>query len=159
VADSAPRTFPLYFEDLTEGLTLTSNGRTITEADVVQFAMISGDWNPLHVDAEFAKTSVFGKRVVHGMAALSFMGGLMYSAGWFSSTVIALLGYEEVRFVAPLFIGDTIRCRMTVLDTRVTSSGRGLVRRQLELINQDGSTVQRSVSPILIAMRGKTDVG
>lgn len=143
--------FPLYFENLEVGLQLTSGGRTVTETDLVQFAMLSGDWNPIHTDEEFARETIFGKRVVHGVCALTIMGGLMYAAGWFASTVEALLGFDELRFRTPLFVGDTVRCRMTVAELVVTSSGRGLVRRRLELLNQRGETVLDTVSPILIS--------
>lgn len=150
-------TFPLHFEDLSTGMQFTSAGRTVTEADVVQFAMFSGDWNPIHVDAEFAKDTVFGQRVVHGVASLSIMGGLIYAAGWFTTTVEALLGFDELRFRAPVFIGDTVRCRFTVVDLQVTKSGRGLLKRRLELINQRDETVLDAISPILISRRDAAD--
>src|SRR5690606_40867601 len=89
----------------------SSDLRTITETDLVTFAMLSGDWNAIHVDAEKASQGAFGQRVVHGMCAFSIMGGLMYAAGWFSESMIALLGYREWKFVAPVFIGDTLTCR------------------------------------------------
>lgn len=146
---SAPA-FPLYFEDLEAGLQLTTGGRTITEGDILQFAMFSGDWNAIHVDAEVAAEGVFGKRVLHGVASLSIMGGLIFAAGWFSNTVEAVLGYDELRFRAPVFAGDTLRCRFTVVELRVTSSGRGLVTRRLELLNQRGETVLETLSSILI---------
>lgn len=150
-------TFPLYFDDLTTGMQFVSAGRTVTEADVVQFAMFSGDWNPIHVDAEFAQGTVFGQRVVHGVASLSIMGGLIYAAGWFSTTVEALLGFDELRFRAPVFIGDTVRCRFTVRELTVTKSGRGLLTRRLELVNQRDETVLDAVSPILISRRPAPD--
>lgn len=143
--------FPLYFEDLSVGLEFTTVGRTITETDLVQFAMLSGDWNPIHTDEEFARETVFGRRVVHGVCGLAIMGGLIYAAGWFSSTVEALLGYDELRFRSPLFVRDTVRCHLTVVDLRITSSGRGLVKRRLELLNQRDEVVLDTVSPILIA--------
>jgi len=155
--DQGPHARSLYFEDLVDGMVFTTSARTITEADVVQFAMLSGDWNPIHVDAESARSGMFGQRVVHGMAVLSFMGGLMYAAGWFASTMEALLGYEKVEFVAPVFIGDTIHCRMTIGGTRLTSTGKGLVTRHLEVVNQEGRVVQRAISPALISRKGHHD--
>ena len=149
--------FPLHFEDLDVGMQLVSGGRTITEGDILQFAMFSGDWNPIHVDAEVARGTVFGQRVLHGVASLSIMGGLVFAAGWFASTVEALLGFDQLRFSTPVFAGDTLRCRFTVAELRVTSSGRGLVTRRLELLNQRDEIVLETLSPILIA-RKATDV-
>ena len=149
--------FPLHFEDLEVGMQLVSGGRTITEGDILQFAMFSGDWNPIHVDAEVARGTVFGQRVLHGVASLSIMGGLVFAAGWFASTVEALLGFDQLRFSTPVFSGDTLRCRFTVAELRVTSSGRGLVTRRLELLNQRDEIVLETLSPILIA-RKATDV-
>ena len=149
--------FPLHFEDLEVGMQLVSGGRTITEGDILQFAMFSGDWNPIHVDAEVARGTVFGQRVLHGVASLSIMGGLVFAAGWFASTVEALLGFDQLRFSTPVFAGDTLRCRFTVAELRVTGSGRGLVTRRLELLNQRDEIVLETLSPILIA-RKATDV-
>ncbi len=152
---TSPR--PLHFEDLETGQQYTSAGRTVTETDLVQFAMLSGDWNPLHVDAQFARTTVFGRPVVHGMCGLSVMGGLMYSAGWFSTTVEALLGFDELRFTAPIFPGDTVTCRMTIVSTRVSSRGRGVVVRRLELLNQRDAQVLTCLSPVIIKRREPGD--
>ncbi len=154
-----PLSFPLHFEDLHVGLELVSGARTVTETDLVQFAMLSGDWNPIHVDEEFARDTIFGRRVVHGVCGLAIMGGLMFAAGWFSTTVEALLGFDELRFRTPLFVGDTVRCRFTAVELRITSSGRGLVKRRLELINQRGEVVLETLSPILIAHAPETPDG
>lgn len=151
----ADRVLPLYFEDLGVGLELITAGRTVTETDLVQFAMLSGDWNPIHTDEQFAGESIFGQRVVHGVCGLAIMGGLIYASGWFSTTVEALLGFDELRFRAPLFIGDTVRCRLTVAELGTTSSGRGLLKRRLELLNQRDEVVLGTISPILIAHRSE----
>lgn len=145
------RALPLHFEDLAVGLELTTAGRTITETDLVQFAMLSGDWNPIHTDEEFARDSVFGRRVVHGVLGMAVMGGLIYASGWFSNTVEALLGFDDLRFRNPLFVGDTVRCRLTVVELSTTRSGRGVVKRKLELLNQREEAVLDAMSPILIA--------
>lgn len=143
----------LHFEDLSAGQTFETSGRTVTETDLVQFAMLSGDWNPLHVDRTAAETSEFGQPVVHGVCGLAILGGLVYAAGWFATTAEALLGFDELRFVRPLLPGDTVRCRMTIENTRLTSKGKGLVQRGLELVNQHGEPVLTTTSPILIKQR------
>jgi acyl dehydratase len=144
---------PLYFEDAAEGLVLDTASRTITDDDILDFARFSGDWNPIHVDEERAREGRFGRRVLHGVAGFALMGGLIHEAGWFSTTMVAALGYESLEFAAPVFPGDTLSCRMTILDRRLTRRGRGLVRRRLELINQRGEVVQRSISSVFIARR------
>jgi acyl dehydratase len=147
------RTPCLYFEDLAVGLELVTAGRTVTETDLVQFAMLSGDWNPIHTDEEFARESMFGRRVVHGVCGLAIMGGLIYASGWFATTVEALLGFDALRFRTPLFVGDTVRCRVTVAELGITNSGRGLLKRRLDLLNQRDEVVLDAISPILIARR------
>src|SRR5689334_10938587 len=94
-----------YFEDLEVGHSWKSNRRTVTETDIVQFAQLSGDFNPLHVDEIFAKTTIFGKRIAHGLLGLSISSGLQASEPpWL---VMAFMGLEW-RFTKPIFIGDTI---------------------------------------------------
>ena len=146
---------PLFFEDCVVGATYTTPARTITETDVVQFAQLTGDWNPLHSDAEFAKASPYGQRLAHGMLGLSFAIGLLDRTGIFSGTVIANLGIDEWKFSAPIVIGDTISVSVTIRETRLTKDAkRGIVGRSFELINQRGEVVQRGSSPIMIKVRG-----
>ena len=84
----------LYFEEFNVGDTVTSAGRTITEADIVNFAALSGDWNAIHVDAEFAKNSMFGERIAHGLLGLSIASGLAVRLGFIEDTVIAFMGLD-----------------------------------------------------------------
>lgn len=147
----------LYFEDLELGRELVTAARTITETDLVSFAMHSGDWNPIHVDREHAAAAGFGRPVVHGMCGMSIMGGLIYATGWFATTTVALLGFSSWRFRAPVFVGDTLHCRLRIDGLRLTSSGRhGFVERHLSLWNQAGECVQEGTSQILIKLRNDT---
>ena len=82
----------LYFEEFSVGDSITSQGRTVTEADIVNFAMLSGDWNPLHTDAEIAKSTVFGERIAHGMLVLSMATGLADRMGFINGTAILIDG-------------------------------------------------------------------
>jgi acyl dehydratase len=144
----------VYFEDLAVGTELRTSARTVTEADLVAFAMHSGDWNPIHMDREHAKSRDFGRPVVHGMCGMSIMGGLIYATGWFAHTTVALLGFDSWRFVHPIFVGDTLHCRVRIDALRVTSGGRhGLVQRHLSLWNQEERQVQEGTSHILIELR------
>jgi hypothetical protein len=84
----------LYFEDFTVGQKMVTRGRTITESDLVQFAGLTGDYNPMHTDAHFMKESQFGQRVAHGMLALSYAVGQAYQLGFMERTVVAFRGLE-----------------------------------------------------------------
>ena len=101
----------LYFEEFNVGDTVTSAGRTITEGDIVNFAALSGDWNAIHVDAEYAKNGMFGERIAHGLLGLSIASGLAVQLGFIENTVLAFRGVNWT-FSGPIKIGDTIRTRV-----------------------------------------------
>jgi acyl dehydratase len=133
---------PKFLEDLTAGDTFTSAGRTLTEADVVGFAGISGDFNPIHTDVEFAKETPYGQRVVYGLLGISILTGLLDRTGLFSGSAIAMLGINTVHF------------RLTITDVRRTSKpDRGVVGRFFELINQDGVVVQQGNIDLMVRSR------
>jgi len=151
-------TQPKYLEDLTAGDVFTSAARTITESDVVAFAGLSGDFNPIHTDVEFAKETPYGQRVVYGLLGLSMLTGLLDRTGLFSGSAIAMLGIRDWTFTAPLFIGDTIRFRLTIVDVRRARSGdRGVVQRYFELMNQRDEVVQKGHIDILVRARETAD--
>jgi acyl dehydratase len=144
----------LYYEDLEVGQVLTSGARTVTETDLVSFSMLSGDWNPIHTDEEFARRTYFGRRVVHGVFGMSLMTGLMDRAGWFGGAVIAMLGIDGWRFKGPIFVGDTLHCEVEILGKRLASSGdRGIVERRMRLINQRDEVVQEGNINLMIRLR------
>lgn len=123
-----------------------SPARTVTETDVVTYSWVSGDSNPMHTDAEYAGRSPVGQRIAHGTLGLSIVTGLSARLGDFDGTAIAALGIDEWTFLAPIFIGDTVRLRATVQDARVTSKpDRGIVVRLMELVKQDDTVVQRGL--------------
>lgn len=143
----------LYFEEFNEGMILETRGRTITETDVVNFAGISGDFNPMHTNEEFAKTTQFGKRVSHGMAVLSMATGLAYQMGFLEGTVLAFTGLEW-KFRAPVFIGDTVRVRITVTKKReMKRAGGGFVTCDIQVLNQDDAVTQKGEWTFLMASR------
>jgi acyl dehydratase len=134
---------PLYLEDLHAGQSFTSPGRTITEADVMSFAAWTNDNNQVHTDAEFAKGTRYGQRVVHGMLGASLCLGLIARTGVFEGSAVALLGIDGWRFRAPIFIGDTVTCTVDILSARATSNGlNGIIERLVTLRNQKGEIVQ-----------------
>ncbi len=143
----------LYFEEFEEGLHLESPGRTITETDIVMFAGLSGDYNQMHTDAEYAKGTPFGERVAHGLLGLSVVSGLAAQLGFVEGTVQAFTGLEW-KFRAPITIGDTIRAQFTVRQKRALSRlGGGFVILDVVVLNQQGETVQRGKWTVL--MQGK----
>jgi acyl dehydratase len=141
----------LYYEDLSLNQEFTSKGRTVTEADVVNFAGLSGDFNSLHMDEVFAKSTPFGRRIAHGMAVLSISSGLIQSLGLFEGTLLAFLGLDW-KFTGPVFIGDTIHVVQKVASMRLSKSDptRGLVVFEGRIVNQDGVTVQQGNRTVLI---------
>ncbi len=144
----------LYFEDFEAGQSITSVGRTVTEADVVAFAALSGDWNPMHTDAEFAAQHFFGQRVAHGLLGLAIALGLVVRLGFLEETVLAFREIGEWKFSLPIFLGDTIRVRATVTETKpMRRLGGGLVRLKAEILNQDDKVIQRGTWGVLIKSR------
>ncbi len=130
-----------FFDQLQVGEAFTSQGRTITEADVVQFAGISGDYNPLHVDQEYAAGTVFRARIAHGLLVQSVASGLAWQLGLFEGT-IAALKEMVIRFQGPVLFGDTVRIELRVAEKDPEpSTRRGWVRFDARVVNQRGETV------------------
>src|SRR5205085_4745708 len=107
----------LYFEDSTVGVEHVTRGRTITESDIMNFAGLSGDFIELHTNEQYARQSPFGRRIAHGMLTLSISTGLMVQMNLITDTVVAFYGIDKLRFVKPVFIGDTIHVRKCVIET------------------------------------------
>jgi len=149
----------LYWEDWEVGRTWETGGRTMTEAAIEQCAGLSGDYNPLHVDEEFAKAGPFGGRVAHGPLVYLFAAGLLFQLHLYDDTLIAFLGFDKLYFTAPVRIGDTLRARIQVTDRRETSRpDRGIVQRLLEVRNQRGEVVLEAIQAFLIRRRPVVEV-
>lgn len=132
----------LYYEEFEIDAEFVTPGRTITETDVVSFAALSGDYNQIHTNAEYAeKKSVFGKRVAHGLLGLSIVEGLKLRTGICEDTALASLEWSW-RFAKPIFIGDTLHAVIRITEKRETSKpDRGIVREHVSLVNQKGEVV------------------
>jgi len=142
-----------YFEDIRVGDQYVSPGRTVTEADIVAFAGLSGDYNVLHTDAEYMRTSIFGERIAHGLLGLALQSGLGTRAMARPFATLAFLGLRW-RFKAPIKIGDTIKVRLEVTDKRETSKpDRGIVVIQRSVLNQRGEVVQEGDTDIMVERR------
>ncbi len=132
-----------YFSEFEVGEEFKSVRRTITETDVVMFAGLSGDYNPLHTDKVFAEKTPFGQRIAHGMLVTSISTGLGNSLGIFEGTTIALL-QQTFKFTGPTFFGDTIHLVLRVDQVKPSSKGgKGIVFFTSEIIKQDGSIVNQ----------------
>lgn len=143
-----------YYEDFEVGDVFETPRRTITETDLVNFAGLSGDFNPIHTDHVYAAESPYGRPVVYGLLILSIVTGLTARLGIFDGTIIAMLGVDEWRFVGPVFVGDTIYVRMTIADKRETShAGRGILVRGYEVLNQHDEVVQTGSMTLMIRRR------
>ncbi|HLE43871.1 MAG TPA: MaoC/PaaZ C-terminal domain-containing protein [Methylomirabilota bacterium] len=142
-----------YFEEIQVGDEYLSPGRTVTEADIVAFAGLSGDYNVLHTDAEFMRTSIFGERIAHGLLGLAIQSGLGMRAMPRPLATMAFLGVRW-RFKGPIKIGDTIKVRIKVVDKRETSKpDRGIVVLQRVIVNQRGEVVQEGETDIMVERR------
>ena len=142
----------LYFEDFEIGHISRSRGRTITEADIVNFAGLSGDFVELHTNDEFAKTGPFGRRIAHGLLVLSISSGLMVQMGHTTDTVVAFYGIDRLRFVRPTFIGDTVRVEKKVIDRQDKEKG-GVVTFETSVLNQNGEPVLVYTDKLMIKRR------
>lgn len=139
-----------YFEDYELGSTRQSHGRTVTEADIVLHAGQTGDFYPHHMDAEFAKTLPGGQRMAHGTLILSMSVGML--AGEVNDEAMSY-GYDRVRFIRPVHIGDTITSRSEIVELRAHTkqpSLLGIAEEKVEVVNQRGEVVVAFVHIYLV---------
>jgi len=145
----------LYFEEFQIGGELVSPARTITEADIVTFAGLSGDYTQLHTDEEFARKTPYGRRIAHGMLVLSIATGLAARLGFIEGTALA---FRELswKFSLPVFIGDTIHVKAVCRELKpMPRLGGGLVAFDVSVVNQEGKTVERGDWLMLVASKPK----
>ncbi len=142
-----------YFEEFEVGEEILSPGRTVTEADVVNFAGLSGDYNQLHTDEEHAKKTMFGKRIAHGLLGLAITSGLRARTGILDGTGMAFMDLK-LAFKAPIFLGDTLTIRMKVKEKKETKKDdRGIIIMDVDLLNQNGDVVQESQHTLMVARK------
>ncbi len=141
----------LYFEDIAVGETWESAARTVTEADVVLFAGLTGDYNPLHVDREFARQTPFGKPIAHGLLGMSWVAGLGSYAPQMKTA--AFLCVREWRFLEPIFIGDTVFVFTEVLECTPGGRRRGHVRWLRKLLRHDRTVLQEGEFESIVMKR------
>jgi acyl dehydratase len=143
MADVAFRPRGRYFEEFAVGDAVATAGRTVTEADVVTFAGLSGDYNEIHTNATYAAEGPFGERVAHGLLVLSIVSGLAVQTGIIERTVMAFRELDW-KFSRPVMLGDTVRVILEVTDTKAMPRlGGGTVTMKLTVLNQKDEVVNR----------------
>ncbi len=146
----------LYFEEFSVGEKITTLGRTVAESDIMTFAGLSGDYNQIHTDAEFSKSTQFGQRISHGILGLAIASGLAMRTGIMDATVMAFREIGDWKFSKPIFIGDTIHAVLTITETKALPRiGGGSVALLVELYNQSSEVCQRGTWTLLVASRPK----
>jgi acyl dehydratase len=143
----------LYFDDVAVGQEWLSLGRTVTETDIVNFAGLSGDFNPIHTDHEFAKTTLFRRPIAHGLLIWAISSGLGINAP--PMRTLAFMSIRDWQFKGPVYIGDTIRLYSKVLEKEARARGRrGVITWQRQILNQENKVVQEGVTVTLVEGRG-----
>jgi 3-hydroxybutyryl-CoA dehydratase len=145
-----------YFEDYTLGEVFVSPGRTITETDIVMFSAFTGDWHPLHTDVVYAAQTPFKERIAHGMLSLVVGMALLFRLGHYvilPKSFIAFYGMENIRFTAPVKIGDTIHCEMKIKSLTEKDAKRGIVEAENIIKNQRNKDVIVYTTKILVGRK------
>lgn len=149
---SGPR--GMYFDEFQTGQRIVTAGRTVTEADIVSFAGLSGDYNQIHVDAAYSAQAPFGQRVAHGLLVTAIASGLAMQTGVMEGTVLAFREINEWKFIKPVFIGDTVHVVLEVQETKdLRRIGGGSVTIEVSVVNHNADTVMKGVWTVLIASR------
>lgn len=148
----------LYFEEFQVGQQIQSPGRTITEADVMMFAGLSGDHTTIHTDAEYAQTTPFGQRVAHGLLGMAIASGLAARTGVLEGTVIAFRAIKDWKFSLPVFFGDTIHIVLEVKEKKALPRlGGGSLLIEIDVLNQDDKSVMKGHWSVLMRSKSEQD--
>lgn len=146
-----------YFDDFVVGEESISAGRTITEADIVNFAGLTGDWYELHTNKEWAAKGPFGQRIAHGALIFSIATALVLRVEPPSDALMAFYGLDRLRFVKPVFIGDTIHVRQKITETTVRNETSGVITALSEVINQHEQVVVSYTAKVLYKRRPQAE--
>ncbi len=144
----------LHYEDIEVGDEFETASHVVTQESVNAFAEVTRDRNPIHIDPEHCKTTEFGRPIAHGLYNLSLMEGLKAELKIYETTSIASLGWDKVRFRAPVFVGDEVHVKIRFITKRPSSKpGRGVASEAVELYNQSGDLVTSAEHTTLLRMR------
>jgi acyl dehydratase len=142
-----------FYEEYAVGDEFITPARTVTETDVTMFAALSGDYNRLHTDSEYASSGPFGERIAHGLLGLSIVAGLLYRAGIDPDGAVAFLGLSW-KFTGPIKFGDTIHAVIRITSMRETRApDRGIIVQAIQLLNQRGDIVQQGEFTMMVKRR------
>ena len=146
----------LYLDEFEVGKVYVSNARTVTETDVVNFAGVSGDFNPLHMDEEFGKQNMFGKRVAHGALGFIMNTGFENQMGLYMGTCIAFMEFT-CKYLAPLCIGDTVHTEVTPTELIPSSKNpkKGILKQTARLVNQEGKVIMESQETLMMKRKAE----
>lgn len=142
-----------YYEDIQVGEKYVTTGRTITEADLVMFAALTGDYAPHHMDEEYAKKHpIFRTRVLHGLYTLALAEGLAYRIGLFDGVAALTVAWNNVKFLRPVFIGDTLHLEFEITGKRESKSkpDYGIVTTIYRMINQRNEVVMEAEHILMV---------
>jgi acyl dehydratase len=146
----------MWFEEFEVGQRIITPGRTITESDIISFAGLSGDYNQIHTDAEFSSQTPYGKRIAHGLLGLSITSGLAMRTGVLEGTVIAFREINNWKFSLPIFIGDTIRAELDIVETKpIPRLGGGSLLIEITVKNQRNEVTMKGTWTALVASKTK----
>jgi len=141
-----------YFDQMEVGQTEYSRGRTVTETDVVNWCMFTGDWFPIHSDVVYSEETIFGERLAPGLMVLAIAGGLIVPAD--SEAIMAQYGIDRVRYPVPTFIGDTIKVRNTIVKLDDRDEMSGVVDLEWDVMNQNDTITCNVLMRVLQAKSG-----
>ncbi len=145
------------FENVREGESFTTDARKVTEADVADFARLSGDYHPEHMDVEYAAASPYGERIAHGVLVFAIATGQVNTTGLFERSTIAVLE-TKVRFVKAVRFNDEVRTAARITEKRVTKNpGRGIVKLGVTVLNQADEAVLEGEITIMVKRPGSQD--
>jgi acyl dehydratase len=146
----------LYFEEFSVGQKVVTVGRTLSENAIFDFAGLTGDYNQIHTDAEFAHSTPFGQRIAHGLLGLSIGVGLLMRTGVLEGTVLAFREINEWKFVKPFFIGDTLHAQFEVAEVKALPRiGAGAIIATVEILNQKDEVCQKGSLNLLVMLKPK----
>jgi acyl dehydratase len=154
VAKQQSSTENLYYEDVVVGAEITTGTHTVSMKDILTFADVTRDHHPLHTDEDYCRNTQFGKPIAHGLYGLSLIEGLKSELKLYENTSVASLGWDKIRFKAPIFPGDSVRVKMRFIEKRESrKTDRGVVVEAITLVNQRDEVVTEAEHATLLIRR------